>query len=395
VTAGRTPARADVRVVALIDTVEVSGPGRQLAALAVALREHGVELRVAMFRRVGRPHPPYAAHLDRLGIDHTVIDERGPLDRDAAGAVGELLARWRPDVVQTHSYKMTAVAALLRARGAGWAWAAFFHGATTEDLKVRVYHWLDRRLMGRADRIVVMSQTQLDAFRGTARARARVVYNAVVPMPVSEPAVDLAPFRVPGAPLLAVVGRLSSEKGVDLFLDACARLAASGQPFTAVLAGDGPDRAALEARRTQLGLDGRVHFLGVVRNVDALYRQVDLLVLPSRSEGLPNVLLEALQRDVPVVSTVVGAVPEVVGASAAATLVPPGAAGPLADAIALAIARLDDPEARRARAEVAARFSLAHRVSEHLRLYGELLGGPGRRAPARAPGAAAPAGAAP
>src|SRR5436190_21327914 len=102
--------------------------------------------------------------------------------------------------------------------------------------------------------------------------------------------------------------------------------------------------------------------MGQVHNVDDVYRHLDLLVLPSRSEGLPNTLLEAMQADVPIVATAVGAVPEVVGTSAAARLVTPGSAAALVEAIEHALTEGDLPEVAAARHEAMGRFSLERRV---------------------------------
>jgi glycosyltransferase involved in cell wall biosynthesis len=139
-----------------------------------------------------------------------------------------------------------------------------------------------------------------------------------------------------------------------------------------VLAGNGPERGALEQQAIALGVKENVHFLGTVEDVGSLYRQLDLVVLPSRSEGLPNVLLEALSADVPVVATAVGAVPEVLADEAAGRIVPPGDAAALGEAIRQEQARCRSPTAKRARAAAAERFSLERRVARHLRLYGEL-----------------------
>ncbi|HEY0971418.1 MAG TPA: glycosyltransferase [Gemmatimonadales bacterium] len=360
-------------VAALIDTTIVSGPGRQLAALAAELRRSDVEMRVALLQRTGRPRPPYADYLAAAGITHAVLPDQGPLDVGVVGRLRELLGEWAPDVIQTHSYRMTFVAAALRARGVRTPWVGFFHGATAEDRKVRLYHWLDRRALGRADAVVVMSRAHAEEFARHGR-RVHVVHNAVIPLP--RPA-DAGALQLPvagGAPLLGVVGRLSHEKGVDVFLDACARLAARGVEFEAVVAGDGPERGALLARRDGLGLADRVHFPGVVTDVCSLYERLDLLVIPSRSEGLPNVLLEALSADTPVVSTEVGAVPEVITDPAAGLLVPPGDAEALADAIVAALPLRADAAAREARATTVERFSLATRADAMRRIYDSLHG---------------------
>jgi len=291
--------------------------------------------------------------------------------------VGSVLRRWRPSIVQTHGYKATAVAYLLRRLRLPWPWVGFFHGTTTEDVKDRFYHWVDRRLLGAAERIVVMSQAQARAFRHC-DGRVRVIYNAALAPPpaAGSPAERERLAALTGGlarPIVGVVGRLSPEKGVDLFLDACAVLAQKGLAFSALVAGDGPERTRLEARCRGLGLTSCVRFLGQVHDVDVVYRNLDLLVLPSRSEGLPNTLLEAMQADVPVVATAVGGVPEAVGASGAAHLVAPGSAVALAEAIERALTHGDRPEAAAARRDVASRFSLERRLEAHVELYRDLL----------------------
>ncbi|GJG87943.1 hypothetical protein tb265_31240 [Gemmatimonadetes bacterium T265] len=367
-----------MRVAALIDTYDVLGAGRQLAPMGPALRERGVAHRVVVFHRAGRRPAPYASYLAELGADHVVVPERRAMDVGILRRTAAELEAFDPDVVETHGYKPGTVAATLRAVGnPRWKWIAFFHGSTTENLKVRAYHWLDRRVMQRADRLAVMSPLHRDGFAHMGD-RVRVVYNAVAQLPAAgdAPAVDLAgafaPPPAPDVPMLGVVGRLSSEKGVDVFLDACAHLAEDGVPFRAAVVGDGPDRAALTARARALGLDDRVAFVGAVRNVAQAYQQLTCLVIPSRSEGLPNVLLEALDHDLPVVSTRVGAVPQVLTDPLAGVVVPPEDPRALADGIRRGVALAGDPDAGAARAAAARRFSLDARVDAHLALYTEL-----------------------
>jgi glycosyltransferase involved in cell wall biosynthesis len=371
-----TPGEA-LRVVALIDAIQVSGPGRQLAALARCLAPRGVDLRVVTFHRTGRPRAPYLDHLERANIGYVVLPESGPLDARLIARLRRVLADWAPSIVQTHGYKPSALAYLLRVtgRGAGWRWIAFSHGTTSENLKTRFYHWLDARLMARADRVVAMSRRH-QAGLSHLGAKACVVYNAVLPAPAENgrAAVSLpAELEAIARPVLGVVGRLSPEKGVDVFLHACERLARRDVAFSAVVAGDGPQRGDLERLRDGLGLRARVQFVGALSPVDSLYPRLDLLVIPSRSEGLPNVLLEALRANVPVVATRVGAVPEVIDSPRAGTLVLPEAPEALADAIERSLARDDDAEATAARRAVTERFSLERRVLAHVELYTDVL----------------------
>ena len=116
-----------------------------------------------------------------------------------------------------------------------------------------------------------------------------------------------------------------------------------------------------------------MRFLGRVEDPAAVYAASDAVVLPSRSEGLPNVLLEAIRADRPVAVTRVGAVPEVLMEGAAGVLARPGDATDLAEAIQRALSEGSSDEARQGRLEVVKRYSLRRRVDAHVQLYSELL----------------------
>jgi glycosyltransferase involved in cell wall biosynthesis len=363
------PTFADLRVAALIDTAILSGPGRQLAALAAPLSEHGVTLRVFMFQRAGRPRSPYVDYLERAGVEHVVLSDGGPFDPSALIALAHNLREWQPDIVQSHNYRTTVMAFLMRLGRPAWPWLAFFHGSTDEDWKVRLYHRIDRALLPRADRLIVMSDRHRGEFSAAGK-RVDVIHNASLPLPVEATPVDIGHITGPNVALVGVIGRLSREKGVDVLLRAVSMLPAG--TISLVIAGDGPERVALERDAVETGLAQSVHFLGTVDNVGSLYRQLDLVVLPSRSEGLPNVLLEALRADVPVVATSVGAVNDVLNDPAAGEVVPPEDAGALARAIMRALRVGRSAEATCARSAAAARFSLRRRVERHLRLYAEM-----------------------
>jgi glycosyltransferase involved in cell wall biosynthesis len=372
------------RILALMPAESISGPGRQLVALAAPLRQRDLELRVILFHRVGRPRPPFAAYLEQHGVEFDIVPDRGPLDRQIVAATRALLSERGADIIQTHGYKATAVAWALRRSGERRPWIGFFHGETTESLAARFYHRLDRVLLGSADRIVVMSDQQARRF---ARFGSRVVllHNAVIPLPI-QPEGDESRqlterLKEMARPRLGVVGRLSREKGVDIFLHACARLLQTGRTFSAAIVGEGNDRASLEVLASRLDLGDRVRFLGVVNAMPLLYQELDLLVIPSRSEGLPNVLLEALSADLPVVATAVGAIPDVLQDPLAGRVVPAGSIQLLADAMVDSIdERVDDrrqagadDRRRAARRTVAHRFSLDRRADLHAALYAAVL----------------------
>src|SRR5256886_13711171 len=126
-------------------------------------------------------------YLDEAGVEHVVVEDRGPLDWRLASRVRRVLERWQPSIVQTHGYKATAVAYLLRRLYAPVPWIGFFHGSTTEDLKARFYHWLDPPLLGGAEGIPGTSLAQArDLLRSGHRGH--LIYNAALePAPAGAP----------------------------------------------------------------------------------------------------------------------------------------------------------------------------------------------------------------
>lgn len=359
------------RLTAIIDTSSVSGPGRQLAALMARLATSGVETLVVTFHRKGRARSPYLDYLERAGVPYVVLEERGRFDLGLIRRLSHLFTEWQPDLVQTHGYKPTVLAYLLRRLGARWRWLAFFHGGTAENAAVKLYTLLNNQLLGAADRVVVMSRDHMARFAHLG-SKASIIHNAALDLPTRFTAGERVAPASDAAPRIGVVGRLSPEKGVDVFLRACRILTDRNVAFRALVVGDGPERANLERLRTTLALDERIQFVGVVDDMPAMYATLDLLVIPSRSEGLPNVLLEALNADVPIVATRVGAIPEVLQETAAGQIVEPDSPAALAQGIASALLRRSDDEGRRARRTIVERFSIERRASEHLQLYAQI-----------------------
>jgi glycosyltransferase involved in cell wall biosynthesis len=139
--------------------------------------------------------------------------------------------------------------------------------------------------------------------------------------------------------------------------------------------GDGPLRGALEARTRDLGLGDRVFFTGLVADVRPWLAHLDAMVVPSRREGLPTVLLEALAAGCPIVATRVGGVPEIVADQQTGLLVPPGDAQALGRALQRVLA---DPQLRHrlastGRQVAAERFGLPHMLRRTEQLYRQLL----------------------
>ena len=176
------------------------------------------------------------------------------------------------------------------------------------------------------------------------------------------------------AVVAGVVASLTREKGQEVAIDALARLSAAQPALQLVLIGGGGERQVLEQQAARLGLADRVHFIGFRNDARALLRQLDLCLVPSRSEGLGTTALEAQAEGVPVIASRSGGLPEVVRDGKTGRLVPVGDAAALADAIAGALA---EPERTRhwveqARRE-AARHDVVRTVRDTIAVYDEIL----------------------
>ena len=173
---------------------------------------------------------------------------------------------------------------------------------------------------------------------GVDPGRVRVVHNGIDaglfhPGPRGEARARLG--LDPEEPIIVFVGALVEVKAVDVLIAACAKLLAAREPFSCYLIGTGPQRQSLEKQVKRLGLEAVVHFQGPRphRQLPDWYRAANVAVLPSRSEGIPNVLLEAIACGTPFVATRVGGIPEIAHFGTG-RLVPPGDPMALASALA-------------------------------------------------------------
>ncbi len=181
----------------------------------------------------------------------------------------------------------------------------------------------------------------------------------VVPNGIELPADGPGAQRAAGAPVSIVcVANLIHYKGHDVLVEAAARIGGD-RPWRLSLVGEGPQRSSIERAVERLGLGDRVRLLGLRADVDAILRDADIAVLASRTEGLPNAVMEAMARGLPVVATDVGGVAELLG-SGAGTIV----AVDDPDALARALrALVEAPDLRRRQGEegrrvIGERFSL-------------------------------------
>lgn len=310
-----------------------------------------------------------------MDVERIVVPPRAYVKEYAT--LRRLIRSRRPDIVHTHGYRADLLAGAA-ARHEHVPWVSSVHGFTGGGRKNRLYEWLQVRAYRQAQGVVAVSRPLRDLLgrRGVPDAIIQVIPNAWMLKPTLGREEARRALAVSGeGPLLGWVGRLSREKGADVFLEALALL--KDVPWRASVLGVGREQAALEARATALGLASRITWHGMVPAAARYFPAFDLFVLSSRTEGTPIALFEAMASEVPIVATAVGGVPDVVSAAEAA-LVAPEDPRALAAGIRAALA---DPEAAQRRA-VAARqrlqeqFSTGPWLDAHERMYRHLVAPP-------------------
>lgn len=329
------PARGPVLMV--VDSLQMGGAERHAADLAIALHRRGVAVVVAC-----SAGGFLAGAIERAGIEVCVLGSRQVKRR-----LGLLLA-WRLRRLIHHRH-VRLVHAHMYAGGAAGALALVGSGLPLVRTEHSEASWRGRwaTLVGRlayrrTAHIIAVSapiRQRLVERDGVPAERVTVIPCAMPQDCPRQPSPAL-PETLGGRPLVGVVARLQPEKGVDVLLRAASRIVDRRPECTLVVMGDGPLRAMLEAQAARLGLAGHVHFLGFRPDVPALLPLLEVLVVPSLSEGAPLVVLEAMAAGVPVVASATGGIPDQIRHEEDGLLVPPGDDAALAAAV---LCLLEDP----------------------------------------------------
>jgi glycosyltransferase involved in cell wall biosynthesis len=291
-----------------------------------------------------------------LGVYRIAIRrEPHPADALVWPQFARLIRSLRPHVLHGHGAK---AGAFIRMKGHADSLIRVYtpHGGSlhygTDTLKGRLYAGLERALMNRTDLFLFESEFARNTYQrlvGRPKNLVRCVFNGVTakefdPLVMAEDATNVV-----------YVGEFRHIKGADILIEAIAKLRAAGRPVTLTLAGDGEETAALRALCERLALGSAVRFIGHVPARFGFSKGL-LLVVPSRGDSMPYVVIEAAASGIPMIAANVGGIPEIFGPFTDG-LVPPNDVDALAAAVAAAI---DNP----ARAETRAK-ELRERVFQH------------------------------
>lgn len=372
------------RVLHLSKMTGAAGSEGHLLTLLGGLRQHGLDARLWILVEPGKPVQDYVDRADALGIPtgRTII--RRDLDPGLWRRLVREFRVARPDLVHTHLLHAD-LHGIPAARRAGVSYVVSSRHNDDPFRRLLPARLLNRWLWRQADAGIAISEAIRQfsiRVEGARASQVHTIYYGLDPTAVVAPPDARQRLRAtlgldPGALLVGSVCRLTAQKGLAYALRSFARLAGElGAHY--VIAGDGPLRTSLEDEARALGLANRVHFLGWRSDAPAVMAALDLVLAPSLWEGFGLVFLEAMAFGLPIVSTQVSAIPEVVLDGETGWLVPPRDPEALTAALRQA---LTAPDERRRRGEAGRRrvetvFTVEQMVERTLALYRSLAANP-------------------
>lgn len=374
-----------MKVLHLIDSGGVYGAEQVLLTLFAGLPSRGHEPILGSLRAPGEPARPIEMEARRQGVQVWPIEVDRPFGGRAMRTLADRAARDSIKVIHSHGYKANILNGARLARRHTFATMATLHGWTGVSWRQRVwwYQRLEREFLLRLDAIAVVRRGMLGGrlARPAVAGRTRLIPNGIpsdagTGADLAQDSGQLRALRefCGRAPTIGFVGRLSTEKGAEILLQAFAKLREGGADLQLVIVGDGPLRDALCRLAAELGVSQRVLFAGFVPRAAVVLPWFRILAMPSLQEGLPIVLLEAMRARLSIVASAVGGIPEALEEGKGGRLVPPRQPQALAAAIE---ALLKDPGAEEAlRQHAFARFNAHYTedsmVSSYAGLYERL-----------------------
>ena len=374
-----------MHVAFVIDNLGSGGAQRQAAEIAVRLQcDAGVRVSVAVYRQIDF----FRSRLEEAGVQVHRLPKRGPLDPFFAGRLGSWLAERGPDVVHAFLPAPVFWTAVARSRdrgdGGATAWIAGERSSPSENLGLawtRILRWA----YARYDAVTANCHPAADELVqdfGIPAERVHYLPNGIDLETWDRRAAGSAPHDVePDRFHLALVGRMTEEKNHRLLLEALSVVEPTLRRALRVWFVGATDHAPrlVEAIRAEIGARGLgevVRMVPPTPELPALMARLDALVLPSRFEGFPNVVLEAMASRLPVLASAVGDVPFMIEHGRSGLVVPAGDVAALTEGLSRLLAMTPGERAAMgasARAAVETRYRIELVAQQHLDLYRRLV----------------------
>jgi glycosyltransferase involved in cell wall biosynthesis len=369
-----------MKILHLISSSGLYGAERVTLDLCKGLKRNGHEPIIGVIRNSHNPHVEVADEARKNAIDTIIFPCEAQLDVRLIFRIRKYAFENQINLMHCHGYKSNFYA--LFARPKNIPLVATNHNWLASHWRLRVYRRFDSLLIRYFTRIIAVSEgVRKEMLRyGIPKEKIRVIDNGIDLTRFGDtisPAAIREEFGIKkGVTVIGTVGNLGAEKGHVYLLQAAKGIMDNVEPAKLILVGDGPLRAYLENKASELGIGDNVIFTGFRTDIPNLLSSMDIFVLPSVIEGLPMVLLEALAAKKAVVATRVGAISKVLNNGNGILVEPMDITG-----LQNGIRSLLMSEEKRQKCAsagydtVRTHFSSERMSSEYIDLYNELLGG--------------------
>ena len=365
-----------MKLVHVLAPATFGGLERVVYALATGQARRGHDVHVVMLLEPETPEPLLANQLRASDVSIINVVLPGRAYATQLRRLGEHFRRLRPDVIHTHGYLPDVLSTALLPRVASRR-VSTVHGFVGNTRRGRFYEWLQCRTYRWIDAVAVSQKLAKDLVRrGVRETKVHTIANAGVPIDGMLPRHAARQELEISADAFSIgwVGRVSREKGLDVLVDALPLLSDLRAQLTVI--GGGPQRAMLDERARRNAPATHVSWRGIIPDAARLLRAFDVIVISSRTEGTPMILLEAMAGCVPVVTTAVGGIPDVVTKEEA--ILVPSEDSP---ALAAGIRSVHDDRAaaagraQRANVRLTTAFSTEDWLAKYDQLYAMLVAG--------------------
>jgi len=365
-----------MKVLHIISSSGMYGAERVILNLSRRLNGSGHTAMLGIFQHANQSENPLFGAAVAEGLESHLIPCRGQIDLSSVRVLRSLVRSTGADVLHAHGYKAD-IYSRFAIRHHEIPIVSTCHNWLDTDIATRLYGWIDRFLLRQFPQVVAVSVGVQERLirSGISQKRVSIIRNGV----------EVDAFRCRESlssgvmPLIVgFAGRLSVEKGADLFLRAAAAVHERFPGVRFVIAGDGPEREELETLMDQLSLRAFVSMPGRCDDIASFYASLDVLASTSRTEGMPMGLLEAMASCLPIVATDVGDVSNLVRDGETGFLVPPGDLGQIENGIIklLQDSSLRDKFGAAGRTLVAREFSAEAMAKQYLDVYKAALSDP-------------------
>lgn len=371
------PAPRKIRVLQLLAGCKVGGLEKVVLSLVSRLHRD-FDFRVVVYDDSEGPlRESFAAY----GTPVHHLARRPGVDLVYPFRLARVLRREKIDVVHAHNGTALFYGGLAAILAGGKRLVFTAHDRSVPQVPSRPVQWLLGRATTYAVAVSDLGRQDLLSVDSFHPERVVVVHNGADEADFAGRVTRDHARRALGLPedaeIVGTVARLHPEKNVALLVRAFARVATERPAAFLVIAGDGPERAECERIAAERGVSDRCRFLGMRRDVAAVLTALDVFALSSEREGLPLAVLEAMGAELPVVSTEVGAVREVIADGESGWIVPPGSESALSEAL---VRVLRDPDRARAMGRrggeiFRSAFTLERMASAYGRVYREAMEG--------------------